>query len=403
MEVLDVVAVVGGLGVVAYAFLDAFDTLLATNIKAIRWSLSGGYYRVAWKVHRAACRRVRSDRRRERALSLFGPASFLGLLFLWTSLSIIGWGLVWWGVGDSFSSPPAGLGDSLYYSGVVYFSIGFGDLLPGSGATKVLSILEALDGLGTLGLVIGYLPSLSAAYQSRERQLLLLDDLTDTRMTPVSLVASRLGPDGDTSELDAMFREWEVWCADVFESHSSFPMLVLWRSKHRGHSWVTALGVVTDAAIEYMAAFPGGERGPALRLYRQSVRLITFLAARSGVAAPDYARPAPQGWQLAYRAFSGLGYELRPFDESFERMQDLRAPFTPLMEAFIDELLAPRGFWGVTAADHLAPTDVDELLSMEPGAPPAGWSTSASAVSDSVADQIEEVESRAEPEDLGPD
>ena len=222
-------------------------------------------------------------------------------------------------------------------------------------------------------------------------------------MTPISLIASHLGPDGDATELDAMFRDWEAWCADVFESHSSFPMLVLWRSKHRGHSWVTALGVVTDAAIDYMACFPGAERGPALRLYRQSVRLITFLAARTGIEAPEYVRPSPRGWSLGYSAFSGLGYELRTFDESLSRLHDLRAPFTPLMEAFIDELLAPRGFWGVTAADHLAPTGVDEMLGIQPGAPPPEWSTGAADVADSMAAQIDEVEhDDAPPDELEP-
>ena len=56
-----------------------------------------------------------------------------------------------------------------------------------------------------------------------------------------------------------MFREWERWCAEVFDTHSSLPMLVLWRSKHRGHSWITALGVVTDAAITYLAPVEGAE------------------------------------------------------------------------------------------------------------------------------------------------
>ena len=28
------------------------------------------------------------------------------------------------------------------------------------------------------------------------------------------------------------------------------------------------------------------------------------------------------------------------------------------MEVFIDELLAPRGFWGVTAAEHLAEAEL---------------------------------------------
>jgi hypothetical protein len=139
-------------------------------------------------------------------------------------------------------------------------------------------------------------------------------------------------------------------------------MLVLWRSKHRGHSWITALGVVTDAAIDHIAVTPGAERGPAMRLYRQSVRLVTYLGDRLGVEPQPYVRPPVQYWSVGYAALERVGPELRSFEDSLERLHALREPFHPLMEAFIDELLAPRGFWGVTAADHLAPADLDGLL-----------------------------------------
>ncbi|HEX7134033.1 MAG TPA: potassium channel family protein [Iamia sp.] len=362
MDVLDVViTVVGGL-LVLVTLLDAFDTLLATHLAGLGWSLSGIYYAVTWRSYRALCARIGDDHRREQALGLFGPASFIGLLLVWTTASIAGWGLVWWGVRSQFSVPPESVGDAFYYAGVAYFSIGFGDILPGSALTKVLSILAAMDGLGTLGLVIGYLPTLSAAYKERESQLLLLDDLTDARITPVSLILSRIGPDGDTTELDLMFRDWERWCADVFESHSSLPMLVLWRSKHRGHSWITALGVVTDAAIDHIAVTPGAERGPAMRLYRQSVRLVSYLSDRFGLHPAPYEWPGPEAWGVAHAHLTEAGVVGRSVDESFTLLHELREPFHPAMEAFIDVLLAPRGFWGVTAAQHLAEPDLDPIF-----------------------------------------
>ena len=49
-------------------------------------------------------------------------------------------------------------------------------------------------------------------------------------------------------------------------------------------------------------------------------------------------------------------------DESFALLHELREPFHPAMEAFIDVLLAPRGFWGVTAAQHLAEPDLDPIF-----------------------------------------
>ncbi len=359
---MDVLAIAVGVVLVVWMLLDSFETLLATSLRSSRFSFTSWYYRCLWGVARPACARVRDDARRERWLSRFGPASFLGLLVVWTGIEIVGWGLIWWGVRGGFATPIDGLGDAWYYSGVVYFSIGFGDILPSSGFLRLLTVVEGLSGLGTLGLVIGYLPSLNAAYSARERQLLLLDDLTDARITPVSLVQSRVGPGGDLTDVNAMFEEWATWCADVYDSHTSFPVLVWFRSKHRGHSWVTGLGVVTDSAIAFAAAVPGLERGPALRLHRQATRLLEGLADRVGLEPKPVVDLSRRAWTFGYENLAASGLELRDFEESYATLQEMRSQFHPWMEAFIDELLAPRGFWGVTAADHLAEADIDSFL-----------------------------------------
>lgn len=65
---------------------------------------------------------------------------------------------------------------------------------------------------------------------------------------------------------------------------------------------------------------------------------------------------------MAYSIFQTTGLELRDFDESWIRVRELRREFHPYMEAFIEELLAPRGFWGVTSADHLAEVELGRLL-----------------------------------------
>ena len=366
---MDAVAIGVGFALVIWMLLDSFETLLATSIRANRFSFTSWYYRGVWAVTRRACVKVRDERRRERWLSRFGPASFLGLLATWTVIEIFGWGLVWWGLRDSFGAPLSSLGDAWYYSGVVYFSIGFGDILPSTGVLRLLTVLEGFSGLGTLGLVIGFLPTLTGAYSARERQLLKLDDLTDARITPISLVRSHVGPDGDLTALDAMFDEWADWCAEVYDSHTSLPVLLWFRSKHRGHSWITGLGVVTDAAIAFASAVEGAERGSALRLHRQAVRLVTGLAERVGIEAVPHLQGdlTSRGWSIGYSALSMQDLPLRSFDESFARVVGMRAQFHPYMEAFIDELLAPRGFWGVTAADHLAEVELGSLFDTDDG------------------------------------
>lgn len=362
---MNLLAVAFGAVLVVWMLLDSFETLLANNLRTGRFSFTRWYYVSLWRAYRALCVRVKSEERRERLLARFGPASFLGLLMMWTVIEIAGWGFVWWGLRAGFGhpSPVQDLGDAWYYSGVVYFSIGFGDILPATGGLRLLTVMAGLSGLGTLGLVIGFLPSLNAAYSARERQLLLLDDLTDERITPVSLVRAYLGDDGDTTRLDAMFDDWAAWCAEIYDSHTSFPMLMWFRSKHRGHSWITGLGVVTDAAIAFAATVPGADTGSAMRLHRQAVRLVDGLGRRVGMEPdPGAAQLTARWWSVGYSVMQTTPLELRSFDDSFRRLTTLRSEFHPYMEAFIDELVAPRGFWGVTAADHLAEARFDNIF-----------------------------------------
>lgn len=347
---------VAGVLVVVVTLADAFDTLVSTRIRAGRLWPTEIFYRLTWPCWRFCAGRARRLRRREALFSLYGPLSFMALLGMWTFGQILGWALVWWGTRSGFSEPVATFPEAAYYSGVVYFSIGFGDVLPADGGLRLLTILEAFGGLATLGLVIGYLPALYAAYQSRERRLLRLDDLTESRVTPANLAVSHLAH-GGVEALEAELDQWSEWCADLFETHTSFPMLIHFRSQHPGHSWVTGLGVVTDAGVLAIACFAGAEGGPAMRLHRQTVRTFRRLVDRVGLTTTAYERLPAELFQVGYDRIAALGLEMRPFDEALEFVNRLRAEFHPSMEAFIDHLAAPRGFWGVTSAE--APDDVE--------------------------------------------
>ena len=90
-------------------------------------------------------------------------------------------------------------------------------------------------------------------------------------------------PGGDTDRLYRFFGEWERWTADILESHVSYPMLALFRSQHRGQSWITALGVVLDAAALTCATVPGAE-----------LRLPYFIFLRVLLALMEIFRRLPQ-------------------------------------------------------------------------------------------------------------
>src|SRR6185369_9544360 len=106
---------------------------------------------------------------------------------------------------------------------------------------------EAFFGLTTMALLVGFIPTAFAAYSAREELVSTLDDLSGSRVTPLGMFEA-YARDGDATRLYEMFERWEMWTASVLESHSSYPMLMLWRSKQSGQSWIAAAVIVTETA-----------------------------------------------------------------------------------------------------------------------------------------------------------
>ena len=79
------------------------------------------------------------SRFRERLLPLYAPLLVLTLLAMWAAIQILGFGLMWWGIGEV--AGVATFSDALYYSGVVYLTLGF-ELLPYDEAVRRTSILR---------------------------------------------------------------------------------------------------------------------------------------------------------------------------------------------------------------------------------------------------------------------
>jgi hypothetical protein len=165
---------------------------------------------------------------------------------MWVVLQVLGFGLLSW----SLDGLPAlrGWEDAVYYSGVVFFTVGFGEIVPETAVPRVGALVEAFFGVVTTALVIGYLPSLYAAYSDRERALMTLDDGSGDRITPTNLVLA-WSPDADPKKLEARFVEWEAWAAEILETHSTLPLLRFFRSHEPQQHWVTALGLLADAAL----------------------------------------------------------------------------------------------------------------------------------------------------------
>jgi hypothetical protein len=344
-------AVVAGAVLVIVMVTDAISTLVVTQGRSALWRPTRIWYSGTWRATRAFAIHAPA-RAADIALDVYPAASLLGLLLLWLAGLLFGWAIIYWGMHVSVDGSSS-WGTLFYYSGTSLLTPAFGTA-HGTGV-RILTLLEVLTGLGTIALLISYLPALYGAYSKREARLLTLDDPAGVRITPARLIAIH-SPDGNLDLLYRFFAEWEMWTAEVLESHVSYPMLALFRSQHTGQSWITALGVVTDAATLSCAAIDGVDNREPYFMYRRGRRAVTNISDRLHLKTPVERSPwlTRPNFEIAWSGLVDLGLPLRDREDAWRRLQALRQPYGPWLQQLIDYLLAPHGFWGHSAEDSVA-------------------------------------------------
>ncbi|GMU78531.1 MAG: hypothetical protein AMXMBFR46_13260 [Acidimicrobiia bacterium] len=343
MNALDVLVGVLGVAIIVATFRDLIATVITTQ-RDRRWSAARRFYRVTWRWYARWARCIDDLDAREKALVPYGPVSLVGLLAVWVACLVFGWGLVWWGL----QSRMDGIDDvvsGIYFSGVTFLTIGYGDIVAAGDLERILAVIEGLMGILTTALVIGLLPTLFGAYIRREAQLLTLDDLTD-QVTPIGMLR-RYASDGNLAPLYVEFRAWDQWCADVYDSHTAYPMLLWFRSRQPGRSWTVGLGIVVGTASYILAVVDDPGHHEAQSLYRRAVMLLDAVRARARMPFPvpevDGALVREQ-FEAVHRTLGDLGLPVRPRDEAFERLRALRADYIPVLLGLSEALLAPVEF-----------------------------------------------------------
>jgi hypothetical protein len=185
-----------------------------------------------------------SPARRELLLRRYAPISLVMLAFTWAVLVIIGFTPVHWAIGD------VSWVEALEVSGSSLTTLGFVNSDPAP--ARLVEVLEALIGLGLVGLLISFLPAIYGAYSQRE---LLVAQLASRAGEPPSVATFiiRQFTIRGLTDLEENWRQWEDWFSQVEETHSSYPSLAYFRSGDK-RSWLTAAGAVMDSAAMMQSA-----------------------------------------------------------------------------------------------------------------------------------------------------
>jgi hypothetical protein len=112
---------------------------------------------------------------------------------------------------------------------------------------NVLIFSEAILGLILVALLIAYLPTMYSAFSRREKSVNLLAVRAGDPPSAIEMIL-RFNRIHGLDRLNDHWKEWEIWFADIEETHTVLPALVFFRSPKPEHSWVIAAGTVLDAA-----------------------------------------------------------------------------------------------------------------------------------------------------------
>src|SRR3984957_10860423 len=274
-----IVTTICGILCILVVLLDAFQTIILPRRAAGRLRLTRIFYILTWFPWRFVATRIHHPRKRETALSFYGPLSVIFLLVVWACGMIFGFSLIYYALGSPFNdaSQPLGYLSDLYVSGTNFFTLGLGDVIPRGQVVRALSTLEGGTGFGFLAIVMGYFPVLYGAFSRREVSISLLDARAGSPPTAAELMR-RHTFDGAENALASLLSEWERWSAELLESHISYTLLCYFRSQHTNQSWLSALTAMLDTSSLLIAGVQGHEARQAQLTFAMARHAMVDLA-----------------------------------------------------------------------------------------------------------------------------
>ena len=335
-----------GLMMIGIALREGFETIVLprTSIQGMR--LTRIFYKQGWSAWSKGSFKLPVERR-EGFLSAFGPLSLIGLLVLWAVFLVLGFGLLQWSQVNSFA-PKSSLNliSAIYLSGTTVFTLGLGDIIPTQPFSRFVAVLEAGTGFGFLAIVIGYHPTLYQSFSRRETIISMLDTRASSPPSSAELL-SRYAKTHDYASLEQFLKDWEVWGAELLESHLSYPVLAFYRSQHTGQSWVSALATIMDTCALIISGVCPGPLSQATHTFAIGRHAAVDLAIVFNVDPAQLSQPrlSDGDWNLLTAKLSGAGIELSTSDDMKAVLDDLRSQYEPHLNAMATRFLMPLPPW----------------------------------------------------------
>jgi hypothetical protein len=270
------------------------------------------------------------------------PVALIVQLLFWGASLVVGFGLMLMPTVHSIS-------EALLQALTALFTVG--EVHIGGPADTGIDIAVGAIWVVIVALQIAYLPALYGAFSRREGLVSLLESRAGTPAWGPELLA-RHQLVGITDTLPDLYATWEEWAADVAESHTTYPILLLFRSPEPWFSWLLGLLAVLDGAAMHLALAPSTASSRARLCLRMGFTLLQRIAVTLGwTVDPD---PNPEGpIQLTFEEFADavlmlerVGFPTeRTAEEAWPDFRGWRVNYESIAYRLADRLTAPPTPW----------------------------------------------------------
>ena len=319
---------------------------------------------------RAVAQRTSTYERRDAVLTWLAPVAIVTSLIMWLVMYFVSYGLLMFGTTD------LPLRAQFREAGSSLFTLGYAST--DRNALTVLDFIAAATGPIVIGLLIGYLPTMYAAYQQRESEAtLLLGRGGEPNWAPELIRRHALVRNLD--RLDTLWPAWERWAAEVGESHTNFPVLIQMRSARPNRNWLISLLCVMDAAAMHMSLNPKEPQGSMRVAIRQGVVCMQELCKVEGIefdADPMPDKPSAVSLEEFERACELLGRAGYTWEqeiaEAYRHFRGWRANYEDMAFALAAEIDAVPAPWSGPRRRPVPTIEPDRQPNRSPDRPQGG-------------------------------
>jgi hypothetical protein len=348
---MKILAGILGLVLLLATLWDAFETIILPRRVTRPFRLVRVFFQVTWKLWAGSSRIFRSPKSRDMYMSYYGPLSVLMLFGTWAVLLIFSFAVLHWAAGSAIVTQVGAASTfrtDLYMSGTTFFTLGLGDVTPRTTLARAITVCEAGMGFGFLAVVISYLPTLYGAFSQRELNISLLDARAGSPPTAAELLR-RHAHFEYKDVLTQYLRDWEIWSAQLMESHLSYPVLCYFRSQHDNQSWLAAFTAVLDVSALIIAYGKDEAKWQAQLTFAISRHAVVDLceALRIRAANPVADRLPPKDIAEVRNLLLESGAAHSSTLAGDLKLKQLREMYEPYLNGLSLRLLLPIPSWGV--------------------------------------------------------